>query len=65
MALTPAYGIGGWMPDQPDENIVAWEETPDPEPMPATLDEQVATLTATVTEQAATVAALLAIIEGT
>ena len=31
MALTPVYGIGGWKPDEPDENIIGWEEIPVPE----------------------------------
>lgn len=35
MALTPVYGIGGWLPDEPGENIVGWEEAPAPAPAPA------------------------------
>ena len=30
MAQTPVYGIGGWMPDIPGENIIGWEDTPPP-----------------------------------
>ena len=35
MTQIPVYGVGGWKPDQPDENIVAWEESPASDPPPA------------------------------
>jgi len=36
----PVYGIGGYLPDMPNDNIVAWEEredwAPDPGPIAPT-----------------------------
>lgn len=71
MALTPVYGIGGWLPDVPGENIVGWEESPAPVTAPpdplvvlASVGEALAAITpssTTTTIRAALLAARTAI----
>lgn len=67
MAQTPVYGIGGWMPDIPGENIIGWEDTPPPVAAPpdplgviAQIGDALGTITPTSTS-AQTRAALLAV----
>lgn len=50
MRTVITYGVGGYNPDLPNDNIVSIEELPDIDPPAPTAEERLATLIAALTD---------------